>query len=126
MGVDVSAVLRIGWVVDHDEAANYGELEGDGFEALESIEGVGDGYDWVDRMDEYSFKSPVAIGWQPAFRKGDPNGSTPYATVPLSTEEFASQFHDQAKDEAARKVYEAVTGYAPSTDPAPVLYERWW
>lgn len=125
MSVDVSAVLRIGWIVDHDEAVNYGELAEYDFEELDSIDGVYDGCDWVDFVNDYDSKSPVAIGWRPDFRKSDPHGSTPYATVPLSTEEFASQFQDPANDEAARKVYEAVTGHPPATDPVPVLYERW-
>lgn len=125
MGVDVSAVLRVGWIVDREDAVNYWRLMDDDFEELKGISGVDDGCYWVGCIDEYDDKSPVAVGWLPDFRKSDPHGLTRYSTVPLSTEEFASQFPDPAKDEAARKVYEAVTGRAPSIDPAPVLYERW-
>ena len=126
MSVDVDAVLRIGWIVPYDDAVNYFELAEEDFEALNSIDGVGDGYKWVSATNCYVDKPDIAIGWQPDFRKQDPDGKNPWDTVPLTTEEFAAQLHDPKKDEAARKVYEAVTGRKPESDPMPMLYERWW
>lgn len=47
-------------------------------------------------------------------------------TSPLSVSEFAANLADESKLETARKVYKAVCGKAPDTDPLPMLVERWW
>ena len=125
MSVDVDAVLRIGWTVPYDEAVNYMDLFEEDFAALESIPGVECGSEWVDSTSEYSDKPDIAVGWKPElFRFYSEDGR--YTRYQLTTREFASQFPDAAKDEAARKAYEAVTGHAPADDPSPQLYARWW
>lgn len=128
MSVDVDAELIIGWMVEYEDAVNYAEMAGDDFEQLDSIPGVGegDGYDWVNRTSEYIDHPSIAIGWSVPFRKRDPQGQNEWDTVPLSVSEFAASLSDESKLETARKVYEAVCGKVPDTDPLPTLFERWW
>lgn len=128
MSVDVDADFMIGWMVDYDEAVNYSEMAENDFEQLESIPGVGegDGCDWVVSTSAYMDRPPIVIGWSVPFRKHDPDGANEWSTVPMSVSEFAASLADESKLETARKVYEAVCGKAPGTDPLPLLFERWW
>lgn len=128
MSVDVDAEFIIGWMVEYDDAENYGEMAEYDFEQLESIPEVGEynGPYWVWSTNAYMNRPPIAIGWRVPFRKSDPDGANEWSTVPLSVTEFAANLADESKLETARKVYKAVCGKAPDTDPLPLLFERWW
>lgn len=128
MSVDVDAEFMVGWMVEYDDAVNYREMADYDFDQLDGIPGVGEdnGYDWVKSTSAYMEHPPIAIGWSVPFRKRDPDGANEWSTVPLSVSEFAASLADESKQETARKVYEAVCGKAPDTDPLPLLFERWW
>lgn len=128
MGVDVDAEFIVGWMVEYEDAVNYREMIEDDFGQLESIPGVGegDGCGWVMSTNAYTDHPPVAIGWSVPFRKHAPDGKREWDNIPMTVSEFAASLADESKLETARKVYEAVCGKAPSTEPFPMLFERWW
>lgn len=83
---------------------------------------IGDDYasDWAGYTNNYSCDE-VYIGYTPTLRKRE-NGS--YRD--LSVQEICDQLTSAETAAKARRVYEAICGEPPETEPQFELFARWW
>ena len=122
MSVDVDANIVIGWIVDSSK------VDSDAFEAWRDDEEsdeiraiIGDDYasDWVGYINSYSCDE-VYIGYTPTLSTRE-NGS--YRD--LSVQEICDQLTSAETAAKAKRVYEAICGEPPETEPQFELFARW-
>lgn len=122
MSVDAEAVLIMGWIVDgidvDDELAEPW-LEDEETEEIKSIIGDEHACDWVDYTNLYSCEE-LSIGFRIRIYNYD-GGSC----RSLSAQEIHEQMSCQENLGKAKRVYEAVCGKAPDTDPQAEMFVRW-
>lgn len=123
MSVDVDANIIIGWILDTskvDPDAFEKWCDDEDSDEIRAI--IGDDYasDWVGYINSYSCDI-VYIGYTPKFSVRE-NDSYRF----LSTQEICDQLTSSETAEKAKRVYEAICGEPPKTEPQFKLFARWW
>lgn len=123
MSVDVDATIVIGWIVDANKVdQDVFEKWRDDEESDEIKAIIGDDYasDWAGYTNNYSCDE-VYIGYTPTFRKRE---NRSYRD--LSIQEICDQLTNAETAAKAKRVYEAICGDPPETEPQFELFARWW
>lgn len=122
MSVDAEAMLIIGWIVDEstvDDEIVAPWLDDMETEDIRSIIGDGHACDWVGYTNSYSCDE-LYIGILISIY--DYQGGRRSS---LSAQEIYEQMSCQESLDKAKRVYEAVCGKAPDTDPQAEIFARW-
>lgn len=123
MSVDVDATIVIGWILEDSKVdQDVFEMWNDNEKTDEIRAIIGDDYasDWVGYTNNYSCDE-VYIGFTPRLITCE-NGS-PRA---LSIQEICDQLTSAETAAKAKRVYEAICGEPPKTEPQFELFARWW
>lgn len=123
MSVDVDATIVIGWIledskVDQDVFETW--CDDEKTDEIRTIIGDDHASDWVGYTNNY-ICDEVYIGFTPRFSTRE-NG-LPRA---LSTQEICDQLTNAETAAKAKRVYEAICGEPPKTEPQFKLFARWW
>lgn len=122
MSVDAEAMLVMGWIVDRsdvDDDLAEPWLDGEETEEIRSIIGCESSCDWVDYTNAYDCEE-LCIGFTVSVY-GYEGGSH----RSLSAQEIYKQMSCRERLDKAKRVYEAVCGKAPDTDPQAEMFVRW-
>lgn len=123
MSVDVEATIILGWILDASK------VDPDAFEAwrddeetdeIMAIIGGDHSSDWVGYTNNYSCDE-VYIGSMPRLGRFDSGSFEPF-----SVQEICDQLTSAETIEKAKRVYEAICGEPPETEPEFQLFTRWF
>ncbi len=123
MSVNVDANIVIGWILE-DSKVNQDVFEmwndDEKTDEIRAIIGDDHASDWVGYTNNYSCDE-VYIGFTPRLITRE-NGSP----RTLSIQEICDQLTSAETAAKAKRVYEAICGEPPKTEPQFELFARWW